>query len=364
MSHMQSVDLQVPVPVPARDGEGQGWQLAASVYLPGDDALAHCPPVLVLFPGGGYNRRYFDLPVPGFSQAAHHASRGTVVVAIDHLGVGESSVPPMEVTTLAAVATASHSGVTAILEGLRRGTLAPDIRPVDVACVVGAGQSLGGHALAVMQADHRTFDGVAMLGSSMTGTAPPVRPGQPEMVPPDDATPEEAALFALANTDWTWVFHWEAITLADASRRPRDLASLVAADVADGLPGRRSAPPWGSLTYPGFGAVSMLPGVVAAEAARIDVPVLLATGERDVCRPLGEEIAAFGTATDIAVYVVPRMAHMHNFATTRALLWERLDEFVTHVARMTATNVTHAGPRARDVRRPDARDRRFGQSAR
>jgi len=25
------------------------------------------------------------------------------------------------------------------------------------------------------------------------------------------------------------------------------------------------------------------------------------------------------------------MAHMHNFAATQALLWERLDEFVTHV---------------------------------
>jgi pimeloyl-ACP methyl ester carboxylesterase len=97
-----------------------------------------------------------------------------------------------------------------------------------------------------------------------------------------------------------------------------------------------TAPAWGSLTYLGFSAVSALPGVVAAEAATIDVPVLLATGERDVCRPPAEEVGAFKAATDISVFVVPRMAHMHNFAVTRALLWARLDEFVAHVTRTRA----------------------------
>jgi hypothetical protein len=38
------------------------------------------------------------------------------------------------------------------------------------------------------------------------------------------------------------------------------------------------------------------------------------------------------------VLVVPQMAHMHNFAATRTLLWERLDEFVTHVTGTTATS--------------------------
>ena len=69
------------------------------------------------------------------------------------------------------------------------------------------------------------------------------------------------------------------------------------------------------------------------------MPVLLATGERDVCHPPAEEVAALKAATDISVLVVPRMAHMHNFATTAALLWERLDEFVTHVTRTSAPEV-------------------------
>jgi pimeloyl-ACP methyl ester carboxylesterase len=259
-----------------------------------------------------------------------------VVVAIDHLGAGDSSVPPLGVTTLPTVAAANHAAVGAVRDRLRTGTLAAGVPPVDFAGVVGAGQSLGGHALVGMQAYHRTFDGIAMLGSSLAGTLLPVRPGMPELVVPDGMTPERAAQLVLANTDWNWAFHWEDGTAADSSGPPHDLPSLVAADVAGGLPVRRTAPEWGSLTWPSFGASAMLPGAMADEAARIDVPVLLATGERDVCHPPAEEVAALKSATDISVLVVDRMAHMHNFATTRAVIWERLDEFVAHVTRATA----------------------------
>jgi pimeloyl-ACP methyl ester carboxylesterase len=183
-----------------------------------------------------------------------------------------------------------------------------------------------------MQGGHRTFDGIAMLGSSLIGTTLPVRPGAPEIVIPDGTPPEQAAQIVLANTDWNWAFHWEDTPVPD------ELAALIAADVADGLPVRRAAPAWGSLTWPGFGPSAMLPGAVADEAARIDVPVLLAMGERDVCHPPAEEVAALKAATDISVLVVPQMAHMHNFAVTRTLLWERLDEFVAHVTRAKAAS--------------------------
>jgi hypothetical protein len=36
--------------------------------------------------------------------------------------------------------------------------------------------------------------------------------------------------------------------------------------------------------------------------------------------PSADEVAAFKAATDISVFVVPRMAHMHNFTETRTLL--------------------------------------------
>ena len=43
------------------------------------------------------------------------------------------------------------------------------------------------------------------------------------------------------------------------------------------------------------------------------------------------ELAAYVSARDIALLVCPRMGHMHNFAGTRAMLWNRLDAFVAQV---------------------------------
>jgi pimeloyl-ACP methyl ester carboxylesterase len=165
----------------------------------------------------------------------------------------------------------------------------------------------------------------------MAGSAIPARPGAPEVVLPEGTTAEQASLLVIANTDWNWVFHWEPVIAPDPAAPPHDLAALVAADIAAGLPVRQAAAPWASLAYPGYGPSMVLPGAVADVAAGIDVPVLLATGERDLCRPLPEEIATFKAATDLSVLVVPQMAHMHNFAVTRTVLWERLDEFVAHV---------------------------------
>jgi hypothetical protein len=175
----------------------------------------------------------------------------------------------------------------------------------------------------------------------MTGSAIPVQPGAPEVVIPQGATAEQASLLVIANTDWNWVFHWEPVMAPDPAGPPHDLASLVAADIAAGLPVRHAAAPWASLAYPGYGPSMVLPGAAADVAAGVDVPVLLVAGERDLCRPLPEEIATFKAATDLSVLVVPQMAHMHNFAVTRTLLWERLDEFVAHVATVIAAT---AGP--------------------
>jgi pimeloyl-ACP methyl ester carboxylesterase len=306
--------------VPSTAGAGETWELAATVSLPAANALPDRPAVLVALPGAGYNRRYFDIPEAGYSEAAYHNRLGTVVVTVDHLGVGESSIPPFEVTTMEVVAGANHAAVTSILDRLRLGTLGPSVRAIEPACVVGAGQSMGGHVLAGMQAYHRTFDGVAMLGSSMVCTTMPRGPGRPEVSIPAGASAQEAAALVTQETDWRFAFFWEDVP-----------ESLVETDIAGGHPLRQTAPVWGSITWPGLATALVLPGAVASEAARIDVPVLVAMGERDLCRKPLEELAAFTSATDLAVTVVPRMAHMHNFAGTRRRMWDRIDAFIAQV---------------------------------
>jgi pimeloyl-ACP methyl ester carboxylesterase len=78
------------------------------------------------------------------------------------------------------------------------------------------------------------------------------------------------------------------------------------------------------------------PGTVALEAASITVPVLSATGERDVVPDPWAEPKAFKSSTDISVYVCPRMGHMHNFASTRHSFWQRIHAWGNGVAQLRA----------------------------
>ena len=66
------------------------------------------------------------------------------------------------------------------------------------------------------------------------------------------------------------------------------------------------------------------PGYIKAEAAGIDVPVFIALGERDVAPEPHCEPAAYSSSTDVSLFICDRMAHMHNFASTRQKLWDRL----------------------------------------
>lgn len=294
---------------------GKSWTLAATVHLP--DEIGERPPVLIALPGGGYTRHYFDLREAGYSEAEYHVARGVVVVAIDHLRVGDSDVPGLEDASLQACAEANHAAVQVILGRLRGGTLANGIAPVAPAAVIGAGQSMGGHIALLMQAGHRTFDGLAMLGSSVVSTRLPSREagGEISLLGQTDPT---SGLAALVGFDFRFAFHWE-----DVPDRFAD---------ADMIGQRGGALPyWRSATTPNAGG-GLLPGYLSGAAAVVTVPTLVAMGERDVCQDSLRELAVFMSTRDLALFVVPKMAHMHNFAGTRALMWRRLDAFIAQVA--------------------------------
>jgi alpha-beta hydrolase superfamily lysophospholipase len=77
----------------------------------------------------------------------------------------------------------------------------------------------------------------------------------------------------------------------------------------------------------------MTEGAVAQEAEAIEVPVLVGCGERDVVPDPWAEPGAYRGTCDVMVKVVPRMAHMHNFARTRVLLWDAIERFAHGVSR-------------------------------
>jgi pimeloyl-ACP methyl ester carboxylesterase len=302
---------------------------AVTIFTP--DPLPDELVVAFGFPGGGYNRHYFDLPdelavqLPGpggTSEARWHAARGWCFVACDHLGVGDSARPDPEALTIESLAEANDAAVRAVVESLGK-----SVGKSRIAARIGFGQSMGGCLTIVAQGRHRTFDGIGILGFSAIHTVLPT-PGDRPSSQPDvargrlDVDLETSSAMIGAET-FRYAFFWD-----DA---PSD---LVERDLA-GYPLRigTDAPAWASPPPPC--AIAMLSaGVVAAEAALVDVPVLVGAGERDTVPDPDAEAGAYPKA-DVTVFVAPQMAHMHNFASTRELLWARSHAWGDAVARRT-----------------------------
>jgi pimeloyl-ACP methyl ester carboxylesterase len=80
-------------------------------------------------------------------------------------------------------------------------------------------------------------------------------------------------------------------------------------------------------------SAAAIPGVVADEAAVVDVPVLHGYGEVDVSPEPRAEPRFYRRSPDITTLVVPGSGHCHNMASTRHLLWRRVLAWTEHVGR-------------------------------
>jgi pimeloyl-ACP methyl ester carboxylesterase len=316
--------VEITVDVTAVAGLAEPLSTAATVYLP-DACPASCP-VVFAFPGGGYSRHYYDLSIgidSSYSQARHHTDRNMVVVACDHLCTGEATMPadPFAVT-LEQLAEANAITAGFFADKLTTGTLASDLPPIAISALMGIGQSMGGCILTVHQALWETFDAVAFLGSSGRHTAFPDPSGGtlPITVPrrgddlhlatmPTMFTPEQ----------FRYCFHFDDVP-----------AEVVDLDLGAGA-GAGESPAWRSAGAPPCAMTMLSPGVVAPEAKAITVPVLVASGQRDVVPDPHAEPAAYPGSPDVTLVVVPEMAHMHNFAGTRVRLWDRLTGWIDTV---------------------------------
>jgi hypothetical protein len=252
------VDVSHAVPSP-------GSELAVTLVVPHGD-LSGPRNLALAFPGGGYSRGYWDIRWPAtecYSEAEYHAERGWLVAAIDHLGVGDSSLPDPSDLTFETLAAANAAASRAVVDGLRAGTLVDGLGPVEIARSIGMGQSMGGCLTIVAQAARSPFDAVAILGFSGIQTVLPSPEGGVEVEHIERGSTDEAALTRssaqLSSSDvFSWAFHWDDVEPA-----------LLDADLGNGYPLRLGTqPPWGSATVPPS-AVSMLsPGVVAGGGRR------------------------------------------------------------------------------------------------
>ena len=318
------ISADIAVDVTAACGLGRPLCVAATVFLPEPDRLRDSQPAVFALPGGGYSRGYYDMAFPGhtdYSQAAHHIDRGLVVVALDHLGVGESSPEVAETVHIEDIAAANDAAVAAIADRLRNGTAVAGYPRVDVGARIGMGQSMGGGVAVIMAARQHTFDAVAVLGYSAFHTVLPMRQQSQTVAASEhfdytrDTAPDELSVAESAAQipEFLYPFFWEDV--------PTD---IVDADTHGGYPIRTSAPPFGSATLPTCVVAMLSPGYIKAEAAELQVPVFIGVGERDVVPEPHREPAAYCCSSDVSLFICDRMAHMHNFASTRRKLWDRV----------------------------------------
>jgi pimeloyl-ACP methyl ester carboxylesterase len=213
------------------------------------------------------------------------------VIAVDHIGVGDSSIPDLDSITFDHLA-ANHATVREALRLVAAGQLAAGLPRIRPKLVVGIGQSMGGCIGIIQQARHLSFDALAVLGYSGA------RMHLPEPPPGQDMLRS--------------AFHWD-----------EEPASLVEADLG-GAP-----QPWRSPTMPSCVPTMAWSGLVVTEAATVDVPLFLAVGQRDVIEDLHTEPDAFRSSDDITLFRLRRAAHIHNFAATRMVRWHRLEAWIT-----------------------------------
>ena len=305
----EPLDLRIDVAagLPHAVTGGEPLAIAAYVFLP-DSVSAH-PTVVTLLAGGTYDRRYFNVVVPGrsdYSLAEYLRSRGHVVILADHLGVGASDRAKAQMLVTREIAAAAmHAAISELHRRLADGTLAPGFPALASFVKVGGGHSMGAFLTITQQAAHRTYDLCLILGYTAFGVHLTVggrlmsaNPVALNLNGPDYVLPDRAMLRS--------TFHWEDV--------PDDVLA-----VDDGL----------AVEVPYLiGAQATIEGIVRDDAASIDVPIYINLGERDVSPDPHAEPGYYRGSRDITLHILPRSGHCQTFASTRLEMFDRIDSWV------------------------------------
>lgn len=309
-----AASFDVTAALPAEVCGAERIVIAAWLFLPDDLAkLGPEPVVMTLLSGGSYDKRYYHVEIPGhpgYSAGEYLANLGNIVLVPDHLGVGESSRLPVQAqATRQMVALANHAAVGQLAERLRRGKVHPSLPPIAAFHNIGGGHSMGGMQTITQQAEYATYDAVMILGYTADGVHMTINgqliradtlPGEP---PSGD--------YLKGSRDFLHEgFHWSDVP-----------AEVIAADDALAVE-----------TPALIGMQSIRTGVVAEDAARIEAPVYLCLGERDVSPDPHAEPAYYKRCRDFTLHILPKSGHCQNFASTRQIMWNRMHAWARSVA--------------------------------
>jgi alpha-beta hydrolase superfamily lysophospholipase len=313
-SPRRSATLDLQIDVTDAVALGEPLHQHARVFVPTPEVLARHtrPPVLLCQSGSTYDKGYWHLEVPdhpGYSFAEHMAAAGCIVVALDHLSVGESSLPKdgdsIHLSTLAMGAAHVAAWVRAAAS---TGSLVPGLAPIPDVRLIGVGHSMGSGVTLMAQAQSRPYDALALLGYTLWGTGGADDSGQDDHSEPVSDTLQllaqssDGSYLRPRRADLHALFHLEDVP-----------AAVIAADDESAT----AVPRWCVAECTELSSIQAL-------ARQIDVPLLIGLGDHDVSAHPRQEPAAFSACDDITLVILPGSAHCHNFAGTRHLLWNRL----------------------------------------
>ncbi len=312
------IDLPVSVPTPRETMHGQ-------LCMPADSASTTGAPTTVqlLVPGGTYNRVYWDFPYQPerYSYQRDMASHGYATFAVDQLGTGQSTKPP-SAALLSSVEAASIHQVVGHLRAGRVGGVRFDR-------VVLVGHSLGSGVVTLEAATYHDVDGVILTGATHQQPVVELTKIFTMRVHPVTLDPQLRKNGSDPGYITTKPGQREPVTYSTRNADPQ----VIATDEA--------TKDQSSLAAIGTGEVL---GLLGPTSRGIDVPVLLAIGEKDVvfCGFLARDCSSaealrkgealyFGPAAELSTYVLPASGHamaLHKNAgeyreTTRAWLRAR-----------------------------------------
>ena len=296
---------------------------AAWLFLP--ERPADARGVLLCLAGGTYDKHYWHIDIdghPGYSFGEHLADYGFVIIAVDHLGIGESTDPTASGPVGLELLTKGDAEVARqVRERLRRGELHEDLPPTNPP-LIGVGHSMGACLTTMVQATTHPYDAVVLLGYGV------------QITNVYQDTPDAAELEERVQQNIEASCQLSGAKPTDAHLyAPRGyLADLfyageVPQDVIDADTAVQSRTPLRAA------AEVTTPGMVERYASQVDVPVFLGFGAAlDVSPNPYSEPANYTGSPDVTLHLVPSSGHCHNFASHRTQLWDRIARWLPTVA--------------------------------
>jgi hypothetical protein len=202
-----------------------------------------------------------------------------------------------------------------ILAQLRAGTLDPQVPPLRRLVTVGIGHSAGASLTAYQQARHRTHLAIALLGYGGAGLMSHLDEREKRLANDPDGVRREIASLVRERFG-------EPLPM----QRRGSSEFLIGAPMPESVHAALVACRTPLLAL--VGLTSMIPGSAAPVLAKVDVPVFVAHGSRDIAGSLHAVPDLFPASPDVTLYGLDDAGHNHNVAPTRERLWDRLGRWV------------------------------------